>query len=133
MGKASLRVVKPARGSVWFDGQDITALGEEEIKPFRRRAQAVFQDPYSSINSFMNVAQIVEEPLVIHDAGGKSEREDRVREALTSVGLTRPSRPFISKFPTYPLLRPSGSGSGSLGRRVSWQARTTSWPTSRSR
>ena len=52
LGKASLRVVKPARGSVWFDGQDITALGEEEIKPFRRRAQAVFQDPYSSINSF---------------------------------------------------------------------------------
>ena len=98
LGKASLRVVKPARGSVWFDGKDITALGEEEIKPFRRRAQAVFQDPYSSINSFMNVAQIVEEPLVIHDAGGKSEREDRVHEALASVGLT-PVEAFISKFP----------------------------------
>ena len=63
LGKASLRVVKPARGSVWFDGQNITALGDEDLKPFRRRAQAIFQDPYSSINSFMNVAQIVEEPL----------------------------------------------------------------------
>ena len=98
LGKASLRVVKPARGSLWFDGQDITALGEDEIKPFRRRAQAVFQDPYSSINSFMNVAQIVEEPLVIHEAGSKSQREERVRDALESVRLT-PVDAFVSKFP----------------------------------
>ena len=98
LGKASLRVFKPARGSLWFDGQEITDLGEEEIKPFRRRAQAVFQDPYSSINSFMNVAQIVEEPLVIHDAGSKSQREERVRDALASVRLT-PVDAFLNKFP----------------------------------
>ena len=98
LGKASLRVVKPARGSVWFDGQDITTLGEAEIKPFRRRAQAVFQDPYSSINSFMNVAQIVEEPLAIHEAGSKSQREERVRDALASVRLT-PVDAFLNKFP----------------------------------
>jgi len=98
LGKASLLVVKPSRGSLCFDGQDITVLGDEALKPFRRRAQAVFQDPYSSINSFMNVAQIVEEPLVIHDAGDKSEREERVREALASVGLT-PVEAFLSKFP----------------------------------
>ena len=98
LGKASLLVVKPARGSVWFDGQDITTLGEEAMKPVRRRAQAVFQDPYSSINNFMNVAQIVEEPLVIHEAGTKSQREERVRDALASVRLT-PVDAFLNKFP----------------------------------
>lgn len=98
LGKASLRVIKPVNGSVWFDGKEITNLDEGRLKPFRRRAQAVFQDPYSSINGFMNVAQIIEEPLAIHGIGNKDSRAERVRKALSSVRLT-PVDAFLNKYP----------------------------------
>lgn len=98
LGRASLRLVAPASGSVVFDGRDITTLGEGKLHEFRRHAQAVFQDPYSSINPYMDIGQIVEEPLVVHGAGGKRERMERVRKALEEVRLA-PAEAFLTKYP----------------------------------
>ena len=98
LGRASLRLVKPTAGRVIFDGTDITDIKEERLKGFRRRAQAVFQDPYSSIDPFMNVHQTVEEPLLIHRIGGAAERRELVAQALRDVKLT-PVEDFEAKFP----------------------------------
>ncbi len=98
LGRASVRLVKPARGTIVFNGQDITGLDEGGLKPFRRKAQVVFQDPYSSINPYMSIAQIVGEPLLVHDVGVKSERGERVNRALQDVKLS-PVDTFLPKYP----------------------------------
>ena len=98
LGRASLRLVRPVRGSVRFDGWDITDLDEGELKPFRRQAQAVFQDPYSSLNPYRTVRETVEEPLVVHAIGTKQERAERVHKALEDVQL-RPAETFLGSYP----------------------------------
>ena len=98
LGRASLRLVKPVRGAIRFDGQDITRLDDGKLKPFRRRAQAVFQDPYSSINTYMTVAQIIEEPLLIHKTGDRASRMERASRALEAVRLT-PVEAYLGKYP----------------------------------
>ena len=98
MGRASLCLVKPVAGTITFDGRDVTGLGEGKLKGFRRRAQVVFQDPYSSINPYMTVSQIVQEPLVVHGVGERSERQDRARQALEDVRLS-PADVIMAKYP----------------------------------
>ncbi len=98
LGRVSLRLVSPVRGTVQFDGEDITRLEEGKLKGFRRQAQVVFQDPYSSINPYRSVSQTVEEPLVVHGLGKRPERMDRVRQALEDVHL-RPAANFAASYP----------------------------------
>ena len=98
LGRASLRLVKPVAGSIRFDGQDVTDLDEGKLKLFRRKAQAVFQDPYSSINPYMTVLQIVQEPLLVHGIGEKRKREERTRKALEDVRLSPPES-LMGKYP----------------------------------
>ncbi len=69
LGRASLRLVPLAAGRVTFEGADITDLSESKLRGFRRRAQAIFQDPYSSLSPYMRVLDIVAEPLVVHGVG----------------------------------------------------------------
>ena len=95
LGRASLRLVKPTAGTIRFDGRDVTSLDEGRLKWFRRRAQAIFQDPYSSVNPYMDVLQLVEEPLVVH---GIENRMERVRKALEDVRLT-PVEAVLGKYP----------------------------------
>jgi peptide/nickel transport system ATP-binding protein len=90
LGRASLRLVKPTSGRVLFDGRDITSLPENELKTLRRRAQAIFQDPFSSIDPFMTVYDTVEEPLLIHGIGPTVKRRERVVQALRDVRLVPP-------------------------------------------
>lgn len=98
LGRISLGTIEPTSGHVLFDGKDIASLKGRELLGFRRRAQAIFQDPYSSLDPFMNVSQILEEPLRIHGIGGRAEREERVNRALKDVRLT-PEEEFTSKYP----------------------------------
>ena len=98
LGRLSLRLVSPVRGTVRFDGEDITRLEERKLKGFRREAQAVFQDPHSSINPYRSVSQTVEEPLVVHGLGDRHERRDRVHQALEDVQL-RPAASFAANYP----------------------------------
>jgi peptide/nickel transport system ATP-binding protein len=97
LGRASLRLVPLAGGRVVFAGQDLTHLPESSLKAFRRRAQAVFQDPYAALSPFMPVGALVEEPLRVHGLSPR-ERRSRVLEALERVGLYPASR-FLDRFP----------------------------------
>jgi oligopeptide/dipeptide ABC transporter ATP-binding protein len=87
-GRAMLRLYEPTAGHVRFDGIDVTSLKSDGLRRMRRRMQMIFQDPYASLNPRMTVNGIVGEPLEIHGEGGSSqERQERVREVLTTVGL----------------------------------------------
>jgi oligopeptide/dipeptide ABC transporter ATP-binding protein len=87
LGLMILRLVDPDRGRIIFDGRDITAMGQRELRPLRREMQMVFQDPFASLNPRMTVGEIIEEPLLVHDVGTKSERISQVAELLRLVGL----------------------------------------------
>src|SRR5215467_316308 len=63
VGRIVLRLIEPTAGSVRLDGHDITRLGREAMRPWRKRMQIVFQDPYASLNPRMTAGRIVAEPL----------------------------------------------------------------------
>ena len=86
-GKAVLGLI-PFSGSVKLGGRDIAGLSLREMRPMRRSAQMIFQDPYASLDPRMSVGKAVAEPLVIHGIGNASDRQDRVAELLRCVGLT---------------------------------------------
>ena len=88
-GRCILRLIEPTSGEVLFDGRDVLALSRGDLRRARRDMQIVFQDPYSSLNPRMRVAEIVEEPLTIHKLGSKAERRARVEELFDLVGLNR--------------------------------------------
>jgi oligopeptide transport system ATP-binding protein len=87
VGRTILRLYRPTGGRIVFDGQDITTAGGASLRSVRRRMQMIFQDPYASLNPRMTAAGIVSEPLEIHGVGVKSERQQRVRDLLATVGL----------------------------------------------
>ncbi|MFI5628880.1 ATP-binding cassette domain-containing protein [Streptomyces sp. NPDC051664] len=87
-----LRLLEPTAGSVCFDGTDLLALNGAALRPLRRQMQVVLQDPYSSMNPRLRIADIVGEPLVTHEEWARGRRgrakvRDRVGELLDSVGL----------------------------------------------
>ena len=86
VGRTMLQLYKPTGGEVWFDGKLIK--DKDTLREFRRRAQMVFQDPYSSLNPRMTVADIVAEPIDVHHlCSDRTEREERVQELMSLVGL----------------------------------------------
>ena len=86
VGRTLLHLYKPTAGEVIFDGKPVTSA---TMKEYRRRAQMVFQDPYSSLNPRMTVGDIVAEPIDVHKlCKGKKERDERVRELLATVGIS---------------------------------------------
>ncbi|WP_280773584.1 ABC transporter ATP-binding protein [Rhizobium sp. SG_E_25_P2] len=86
-GKAVLSLI-PFTGSVKLAGQEISGLSQTALRPLRRAAQMIFQDPYASLDPRMSVGAAIAEPLVIHGIGDASERRDRVAALLKRVGLT---------------------------------------------
>ena len=88
-GRCILRLVEPTAGEVLFRGENILRYSREQMRKARREMQIVFQDPYSSLNPRMRVADIVEEPLVIHKLGSRDERRARAAELFELVGLER--------------------------------------------
>lgn len=75
-------------GLIEFDGMDLTSLSKPEMRRMRKRIQMVFQDPNGSLDPRFTVADLVEEPLVIHGVSDPSERSRRVEEVLDRVGIT---------------------------------------------
>src|SRR5437867_690104 len=87
-GRCILQLERPTRGKIVFEGRDLTTLGEDELRPVRRKMQVIFQDPYSSLNPRMTVGQIIAEPLAVHGiVPDPAQRAARVRELLGHVGL----------------------------------------------
>jgi peptide/nickel transport system ATP-binding protein len=87
IGRATLRLYEPTAGTITFDGQEITTLGDAELRPMRRRMQMVFQDPFASLNPRHSVGKMIAEPLRVHGIAGRKEADLRVREILQVVGL----------------------------------------------
>ena len=86
VGRTLLHLYTPTAGEVIFDGKRVD---KTTMKEFRRRAQMVFQDPYSSLNPRMTVGDIVAEPIDVHKlCKTKKERNERVRELLDTVGIS---------------------------------------------
>ena len=88
LGRAILRLIEPTAGQVNFDGIDFLALDKRELRARRRDLQIVFQDPYSSLNPRMTVAQIIGEALDIHQLAPDPQAcGKRIAELLQQVGL----------------------------------------------
>jgi len=87
-GRCVLQLERPTSGRVLFEGRDLTALSEAQLRPVRRKIQVIFQDPYSSLNPRMTVGQILAEPLAVHGlVRGRAARGARVQELLRHAGL----------------------------------------------
>ncbi|TET76481.1 MAG: ABC transporter ATP-binding protein, partial [Dehalococcoidia bacterium] len=82
-----LLLEKATAGSVFFDGKEVFRLKGTELKEYRASTQAVFQDPYSSLNPRMRVGHIISEPLVTTGRFPKNQIKERMAECLTQVGL----------------------------------------------
>lgn len=95
-GRTVLQLYRPTAGSVHFEGADLVHLKGEELRKMRRKMQMIFQDPYASLNPRMTVADIVGEPLVVHNVAKGKEIQDRVQHLLELVNLN-PS--FASRYP----------------------------------
>ncbi len=87
LGRLILRLIEPTRGSVWFDGRDLSTLSRAGLRALRREMQLVFQDPYSSLNPRMKVRAIVGEGLEIHQLARGPEKEARIVQLLEMVGM----------------------------------------------
>ncbi|MDG4771055.1 ABC transporter ATP-binding protein [Solwaraspora sp. WMMD792] len=87
LGRTAVRLIRPTRGQVLFEGRDIGAMSSRQLRPLRPRFQMVFQDPYSSLDPSMSVLDSLAEPLRVHTGDGHAERAARVAAALRQVGL----------------------------------------------
>jgi peptide/nickel transport system ATP-binding protein len=87
LAKMFLLLERPTAGSVRFDGADVTTFGRRDLTRYRRSVQAVFQDPFSSLDPRMRVEQIVSEPLIPETGVTRAMVRDRVAEVLQLVGL----------------------------------------------
>ena len=115
LGRSILRLAEPTAGKVWFDGIEVTALKGQALRDFRKQAQIVFQDPYSSLNPRITIGEAIAEPMRVHgihrhelqpavqtgaqlrdavqtdtqlrDAIGDNELRDAVCDLLEQVGL----------------------------------------------
>ena len=88
LGRSILRLVEPTSGNVIFEGRDITKLNNKELREYRKQAQIVFQDPYSSLNPRICIGDAIAEPMMVHgiEKDAKKRRE-RVCHLLEEVGL----------------------------------------------
>ena len=97
LGRTLIRMLPATRGSVTFEGQNITAMKDKEFAPLRRRMQMVFQDPYASLDPRMKVRDIIAEPLeTYHVCKTKAETTHRVLELMQAVGV--PAE-FLNRYP----------------------------------
>ncbi|KLU27169.1 peptide ABC transporter substrate-binding protein [Caballeronia mineralivorans PML1(12)] len=87
LARAVMRLIEPTSGQIYIDGTDIVPLSKRQLRPYRRQLQIVFQDPFASLNPRLSAAEIVAEPLDVHDIGSAEERMERVVELFQRVGL----------------------------------------------
>ena len=87
LGNCILRLEEPTSGRIFFENRDILALDDKSMRQLRRNMQIIFQDPYSSLNPRKTVGQIIWEAFRIHGLLTPKERQERIRELLSVVGL----------------------------------------------
>lgn len=88
LGRSILRLVEPSEGKIIFEGKDVMSLSGNDLREYRRHAQIVFQDPYSSLNPRIRIGDAIAEPMLVHGLESDAKRRrDKVCELLTEVGL----------------------------------------------
>ncbi|MDR1508689.1 MAG: ATP-binding cassette domain-containing protein [Synergistaceae bacterium] len=96
-GRTILRLHEPTAGDVYFEGENVVAFSKSKMKNMRKQMQIVFQDPYSSLNPRMDVKSLIEDSLKVSGGGeSKKEREEKVRETMSVVGL---EQRLVSSYP----------------------------------
>ncbi|HXC61073.1 MAG TPA: ABC transporter ATP-binding protein, partial [Nitrospiria bacterium] len=97
IGRAIMRLTNVTKGEITFDGTDITQLKGRELKPYRRRMQMVFQDPYASLDPRQTIRSTLSEPMKIHHVtASKAESNAAVEKLIETVGL---NQDHLSRFP----------------------------------
>ncbi len=87
VGRLLLRLIEPTSGEIVFDGVDITTIRGARLKPYRRRMQIIFQDPYASLDPRTPIGDSIGEGLRIHGLGTSAERRTKVTKMMDMVGL----------------------------------------------
>ncbi|MDR0968997.1 MAG: ABC transporter ATP-binding protein [Lentimicrobiaceae bacterium] len=88
LGRSILRLIEPSGGHIYFEGSEITAFSNNEMRRFRKHIQLIFQDPYSSLNPRITIGDAIAEPLLVHKLEtNKQKRKQKVCELLEQVGL----------------------------------------------
>jgi oligopeptide/dipeptide ABC transporter ATP-binding protein len=87
LGKAIVGLVPPTAGTVRLEGETISGLSRHAMRPYRRRVQMIFQDPYGSLNPRLTIGRIIEEPLIVHRIGTAGSRREQVSALMRRVGL----------------------------------------------
>nr|WP_300090573.1 dipeptide ABC transporter ATP-binding protein [Sedimentibacter sp.] len=88
-GRTVLRLYEPTAGQILYNGVDIAGMNREQLMPYRKKMQMIFQDPYASLNARMTVADIIGEPMDIHNLAHGKERQEKIFELLDTVGLNK--------------------------------------------
>jgi peptide/nickel transport system ATP-binding protein len=96
LGRLVLRLIEPTSGAIRYQGHDLLAAGRGEMRRLRREMQIIFQDPFGSLDPRMRVADVIAEPLIIHERLGRDLRRARVAELLGAVGLDQSA---MARFP----------------------------------
>ncbi len=98
-GRLAIRLLEPTHGQINFDGRDISHLATDEMRPLRRRMQAIFQDPFASMNPRMTLGEGIGHGLHIHHlVQSQAEAEKQVKDMLARVGLNPPEA-YYGRYP----------------------------------
>ena len=87
LGKTMIRIYKPTKGKIWFEGDEICSVEGDRLRHYRRYMQMVFQDPTSALNPRKTVLAIISLPLRIYQGLSRAKRRQRVKELLEMVEL----------------------------------------------
>lgn len=96
LGRTIIRLIEPTEGSVVYDGKDLRALSDEEMRLERRKLQIIFQDPYASLNPRMTVRELIKAPLDVFSGESEAQKMERVAHIMEMVGLREE---FLHKYP----------------------------------
>jgi oligopeptide transport system ATP-binding protein len=95
LGRSLLNLITPS-GSIKFAGEELIGKDNAQMKPWRRRMQMIFQDPYASLNPRMTIYDTLKEPMLLHGVANKSTVDQAVLELMDEVGL---DRAYVRKYP----------------------------------
>lgn len=96
LGRTMIRMYTPTSGKILYQGEDITTLEGKALNHIRSKMQIIFQDPYSSLNPYRTVEEIVREPIDVERRLSKLDAREKVRSILEKVGL---KEEFLNRFP----------------------------------
>ncbi|WP_317931262.1 dipeptide ABC transporter ATP-binding protein [Halioxenophilus sp. WMMB6] len=96
LGRAIIRLVETSEGTITFAGNDIQSMNAKQFKPWRRRMQMIFQDPYASLNPRMTIYDTLAEPMKLHGIAKGAALSEAVLKLMDDVGL---ARAYVRKYP----------------------------------